>query len=182
MPGGQAQGVGDAQRCAAARLSLHHQCLSHRGLHLACDPVVVQVCLLVICLPCHNMPVVGALWPVVSRHVSSMQVALGCCQASGSGLTSALAGQVCSFRIAAHDANGNPIMTGGATFTVKVTCEGDKGLTVLRQSTGCRLWFSECLLVSAGVGHGLSFKRSSANSSSQRPEELETMLMLQARR
>ena len=58
-------------------------------------------------------------------------MALGCCQASGSGLTSALAGQVCSFRIAAHDANGNPIMTGGAEFTVKVTCEGDTWLTLL---------------------------------------------------
>ena len=52
------------------------------------------------------------------------QVALACCQASGPGLTSAVAGQVASFRIAAHDANGNPIMTGGANFSARIACEG----------------------------------------------------------
>jgi Filamin/ABP280 repeat len=115
------------------------------------------------------------------RCIFSAQVALGCCQASGSGLTSALAGQECSFRIAAHDANGNPIMTGGAKFTVKVTCEGDTGLTLLCQSTGLVEVVCERCFVSSEPGNNQPL--SSANSSARhRSRIFETMLMLQARR
>ena len=62
-----------------------------------------------------------------------MQVSLACCQATGLGLTSAVAGEAASFRIAAHDSRGNPIMAGGASFAVRVICQGAHLLPSVRQ-------------------------------------------------
>ena len=67
-------------------------------------------------------------------------MSLACCQATGLGLTSAVAGETASFRIAAHDSRGNPIMTGGASVNVKVTTQGVHLLSILPQSRVLANW------------------------------------------
>ena len=49
---------------------------------------------------------------------------LVCCQVSGLGLSTAVAGENAAFRIAARDSRGNPVSRGGANFCVKVVHQG----------------------------------------------------------
>ena len=52
------------------------------------------------------------------------QVCLNCCQATGPGLTAAVAGELAHFRIAAYDSCGNPFPSGGAKFSTSTAYEG----------------------------------------------------------
>ena len=114
--GGCAQGGSLPERCAHPRLPAQPHSCSLAGAPTHQHAFMSD--------RLHPKDASWAEWRCALTQCSYLQVDLRSCQTTGAGLSSAVAGEAASLRIAAHDSQGNPITTGGATFTVKVSNGG----------------------------------------------------------